>query len=58
MNRRLDLFIINRDEILKKYEYFAKLYLEVLNDQFPIIYSPDITFIQNNALNHTAGIIK
>jgi hypothetical protein len=55
---RSDLFIMNRDEASKKNGYSARSYLEVLNDQLPIIYSPGMTFIQDNALIHTAEIVK
>jgi DDE superfamily endonuclease len=49
---------MNRDKSSPKNEYSARSYLEVLDDQLPTIYSPGITFIQNNALIHTAEIIK
>jgi hypothetical protein len=42
---RSDLFIMNRDELLKKIGYSARSYLEVLNDQLPIIFSPGMIFM-------------
>jgi hypothetical protein len=58
VGRRSDLFIMNKDEASKKKGYFARSYLEVLNDQLLIIYSPGMIFIQDNAPIHTAEIIK
>jgi transposase len=58
VGRRSDLFIMNKDEASKKKGYFARSYLEVLNDQLPTIYSPGMTFMQDNASIHTAEIIK
>jgi hypothetical protein len=55
---RLDLFIMNRDEASKKQGYFSRSYLQVLQDQLPTIYSPGMTFMQDNALIHTAQVIK
>jgi hypothetical protein len=45
VSERSDLFIINKDEASKKKGYFVRSYLEVFNDQLPIIYSPDMIFI-------------
>jgi transposase len=53
-----DLFIMNRDEASKKGGYSARLYLEVLNDQLPTIFSPGMIFMQDNAPIHRAGVIK
>jgi hypothetical protein len=58
VGERLDRFIINRDESSPKNGYSARSYLEVLDDQLPTIYSPGMTFIQDNAPIHTAGIIE
>ena len=58
MGRRSDLFIMNRDLATKKNGYSARSYLEVLEDQLPIIFSPRMTFMQDNALIHKAIIIR
>jgi hypothetical protein len=42
---RSDLFIMNRDKLSKKNRYSARSYLEVLNDQLPIIFSLGMIFI-------------
>ena len=37
IDRRLDLYIINKDKALKKQGYFIYLYIKILEDQIPII---------------------
>ena len=49
---------MNRDEASPKNRYTSRSYLEVLKDQLPIIYSPGIIFMQDNAPIHTAQLIK
>src|SRR5436189_6232601 len=49
---------MNRNETLKKQGYFTYLYIEVLEDQLPIIWSPGLVFMQDNAPIHTAGKVK
>jgi transposase len=49
---------MNRDKASPKKGYSSRSYLDVLKDQLPIIYSPGMIFIQNNALIHTAQLIK
>ena len=53
VSERSDLYIMNRDKISKKQGYSARSYIEVLEDQLPIIWLLDLVFIQNNALIHT-----
>jgi transposase len=49
---------MNRDKASPKTGYSSRSYLEVLKDQLPIIHSPGMIFIQDNAPIHTAQLIK
>jgi transposase len=49
---------MNRDLLAKKNGYSARLYLEVLEDQLPTIFSPGMTFMQDNAPIYKAVIIR
>ena len=49
---------MNKDETSKKQNYSAHSYIEVLEDQLFIIWSPSLVFMQDNAPIHTAEIIK
>ena len=49
---------MNRDEASPKKGYSSRSYVEVLKDQLPTIYSPGMIFMQDNALIHTAQLIK
>ncbi len=50
--------IIEQDPEAKKNGYTAKSYLQVLNENLPIIYEPGLIFMQDNASIHTAEVIK
>jgi len=58
MGGRSDLFIINKDKASKKQGYSTRLYIKVLEDQLPIIWSPGLVFIQDNAPIYTAEMVK
>ena len=58
VSERLDIYIINRDLESKKEGYSHKSYIDVLNDQLPIIWSPGIIFMQDNAPIHIANAIR
>ena len=58
VNERLDLFIMDRDEVSKRERYSSKSYINVLNNQLPIIWNPGMVFMQDNAPIHTANLIK
>jgi transposase len=49
---------MDRDEASKKEGYTARSYVEVLEDQLPIIWSPGMVFMQDNASIHTARVVK
>lgn len=55
---RSNLVIMNRDEDSEHQGYSAVSYLEVLKDQLPTIFSPGMTFMQDNARIHTAQLLK
>jgi hypothetical protein len=55
---RSELYILNRDFKLKKHRYSAVSYLKVLEDQIPKCFEPGMTFMQDNALIHTAHVVR
>ena len=55
--QRSDLYIMDRDFKSKKYRYSSQSYLEVLNNNMPICWSPGLIFIQDNTSIHTAHTV-
>jgi hypothetical protein len=56
--RRSELYIMDRDFESKKHGYSANSYLEVLDDQMPVCWSPGLEFMQDNASIHTAYAVR
>jgi transposase len=55
---RSDLYKLFKDFEFKKKDYFANLYLTVLNDNLLEIWESDLIFMQDNALIHTVKKMK
>ena len=53
-----ELYILERDWELKKHGYTANFYLDVLNNQLPKIWEPDMIFMQDNAPIHCTNKTK
>ncbi len=51
---RLNLYALERDFEAKKHEYFAKSYLNILDDNLLNVYQPSLIFMQDNAPIHIA----
>jgi transposase len=55
---RSDLVFMERDMKSKAQGYTSWSYSKVLDDQLPRIWSPGLTFMQDNAPIHTSNVIK
>lgn len=53
-----DLYLLRRDFAAKKQGYSAESYIQVLDDNLTGIYTPDLTFMQDNAPIHSAKKVK
>ena len=53
-DERSDLYELNCDFESKKHGYSARSYIQVLKDNLPEIYNPDLIFMQDNAPIHKA----
>lgn len=53
-----DLIVMERDEDAPKQGYSAQSYLQILEDAIATLYEPGQAFMQDNALIHTAKIVR
>ena len=53
-----DLYQLKQDFEIKKHRFSANSYLQILNDNLPGLYKPDLTFMQDNAPIHKIKNMK
>ena len=55
---RSNLYVLKRDFVSKKMNYFVESYIRVLDDNLLEIYESDLIFMQDNVLIHTARKVR
>ena len=55
---RSELYALTRNSKIKRNNYFANFYIQILNNNLLEIYEPNLIFMQNNAPIHTAKKVK
>ena len=55
---RFELYALTRNFEVKRNDYFANSYIQVLDDNLLEIYEPNLIFMQNNASIHTVKKVK
>ena len=57
-SQKFDLIFMPGDPDLKWGEIISAVYLEIIEEQLPILWESGLIFMQNDASIHTAHIIK
>lgn len=56
--QRSNLYVLTRDVMIKRDDYFTTFYFQVLDDNMLEIYELNLIFMQNNVFIHTIKKVK